>query len=318
MTGAINNYGELNILKGTTGQSNEDAKVAVLTNGNFNNKADGIVTVEGVLAVLPGKASNEGTIYDKVSSQITGDISDLNGEYVCEVDNDEVRFKAALDERPTTIIRFVGSSNSYTMNQVIGSKRESKIKKYVVAATGVKFTAKDDVKDKDGKDVNNLIPVSINNLEVEASADLTVETDATSDDALYLTVTESVKVAGTMTLDVATDRDLEVFKAAAVTIANSKDNHGAMTFSKNVKSTLASLNIEGIGKSSATAADSGSATFDVNSVTTVSGAIVNNGYGFIKLASGGSTDVSARVWYDAVAPIGNGNWANGTPTKVIK
>ncbi|CAK7012153.1 MAG: hypothetical protein BACD_01024 [Bacteroides rodentium] len=311
LTGAINNYGSLNILKGSTNQSTEDAKIAVLANGNFNNKAEGTATVEGVLAVLPGKASNEGTIYDKVSSQITGEISDLNGEYVCDVDDNGNRFYAALNERPTTIIRFT-KDGTYTMDQVIGSVRESKIKKYVVTVTSVVFSA-----DENGK------KVSINNLEVEKSAGLSVTTAKQDNpkkiNALKLDVAETLTVAGAMTIGVAEDRNTEVFTAKAVTVKNDATEHGSLIFSKNVKSTLGSLNIEGTGKANASAADSGSATFDLNSITTVKGAIVNNGYGLITLATGSSsTDISARVWYDAVTPSGNGVWANGTPTKIVK
>lgn len=310
LTGSINNYGSLNILKGSTNQSTEDAKIAVLANGNFNNKAEGTATVEGVLAVLPGKASNEGTIYDKVSSQITGEISDLNGEYVCDVDDNGNRFYAALNERPTTIIRFT-KAGTYKMDQVTGSVRESKIKKYVVTVASVVFSA--------GTDGKKLIEVSINNLEVEKNAGLSVTTNPSTTDALKLNVAETLTVAGAMTIGEAKDRNTEVFTAEAVTVKNDATNHGSLTFSKNVQSTLGSLNIEGTGKANASTADSGSATFGLNSITTVKGAIVNNGYGLITLATGSSsTDISARVWYDAVTPSGNGVWANGTPTKIVK
>lgn len=311
LTGTINNSGTLYIYKANTGNNTEDAKIAVLEGGNFNNKLGGVTTVEGVLAVLPGKASNEGTIYDKVSSQITGNISDLNGEYVCDVDDNGTRFDAALNERPTTIIRFVKANTTFTMNKVTGSKREDKITKYVVAETGVIFTA------NDGTTANKLIAVTISNLEVEAGMDLTVKTDNSSADALKLTVTKAVDVAGKMTIDASKDRNTEVFQAGDVTV-KSAGTHGVLSFEKNVNSTLNSLTIQGVNKQNASSSNSGSATFELNSITTVTGAIVNEGYGLIKLASGATADVSARVWYDATEPSGNGLWANGTPTKIVK
>lgn len=313
LSGTINNSGTLDIKKGATGVSTEDAKIAVLEGGNFNNQDGGVTTVEGVLAVLPGQASNEGTIYDKVSSQITGNISDLNGEYICDVDDNGTRFEAALNERPTTIIRFIKENTSFAMNKVTGSVRANSITKYIVAATGVTFTADDEV-----SSTKLLIPVTISNLEIEAGKNLTVTTDNSSVDALNLTVKGTINVAGTMTINVSKDRNTEVFNAGNVIVKSATTQQGVLNISKNVKSTFGSLTIDGVNSSSATASNSGSATFELNSITNVTGAIVNKGYGLIKLASSGTADVSARVWYDTVAPTGNGLWANGTPTKVVR
>lgn len=294
LSGTINNYGELTIYKGATGNSTEDAKVAVLANGNFNNKAEGSVTVEGVLAIYPGNATNQGTIYDKVSSQITGNIANLGteGEYVCDVDNNGIRFEAALNERPTTIIRFV-KTGSYEMDKV-GGKSET-IKKFVVAteAGNVTFISK-----AEAKAINSQ---SIKKLEIEEGASLSVTTNKTSGGALHLTVEGTVNVAGTLTISEAASRDEVVFNAGTMNVEKT------LTIGKAVSCELGSLNI----------AKSAAATFSVNSITDVEGAIVNNGTATITLASGGTEDISARVWYHNVAPSGDGVWANGTPTQAL-
>lgn len=294
LSGTINNYGELTIYKGATGNSTEDAKIAVLANGNFNNKAEGSVTVEGVLAIYPGNATNQGTIYDKVSSQITGNIANLGteGEYVSDVDNNGIRFEAALNERPTTIIRFV-KTGSYEMDKV-GGKSET-IKKFVVAteAGNVTFISK-----AEAKAINSQ---SIKKLEIEEGASLSVTTNKTSGGALHLTVEGTVNVAGTLTISEAASRDEVVFNAGTMNVEKT------LTIGKAVSCELGSLNI----------AKSAAATFSVNSITDVEGAIVNNGTATITLASGGTEDISARVWYHNVAPSGDGVWANGTPTQAL-
>lgn len=294
LSGTINNYGELTIYKGATGNSTEDAKIAVLANGNFNNKAEGSVTVEGVLAIYPGNATNQGTIYDKVSSQITGNIANLGteGEYVSDVDNNGIRFEAALNERPTTIIRFV-KTGSYEMDKV-GGKSET-IKKFVVAteAGNVTFISK-----AEAKAINSQ---SIKELEIEEDASLSVTTKKTSAGALHLTVEGTVNVAGTLTISEAASRDEVVFNAGTMNVEKT------LTIGKAVSCELGSLNI----------AKGATATFSVNSITDVEGAIVNNGTATITLASGGTEDISARVWYHNVAPSGDGVWANGTPTQAL-
>lgn len=314
LSGTINNYGELTILKSTqtsSGSVDRDAKIAVLANGHFNNKANGSTTVEGVLAVYPGEASNEGVIYDKVSSQITGNIADLSGDYICEVDNNTNRFSAALNERPTTIIKFVNAGN-YDMDKIKGSVRENKIEKYVVAATGVVFQ---------GSKTGSYVKQTIKNLEVEKGADLTVTTNS-SVNGLYLTVTGNVDIAGEMTLNKSTKREAVVFNAGTVNVKYNKEESifGKLEIGDAVRSKLGTLNIEGTDSNTASATNSGSATFGVNSVTTASVAIINKGYALITLASGTTSDVSAFVFYtkDAAKPSGNGVWANGVPTPEIE
>lgn len=297
LSGTINNYGELTIYKGATGNSTEDAKVAVLANGNFNNKAEGSVTVEGVLAIYPGNATNQGTIYDKVSSQITGNIANLGteGEYVSDVDNNGIRFEAALIERPTTIIRFV-KAGSYQMDKV-GAKNET-IKKFVVTVANVVFNSKATNASANAPKINTQ---SIKELEIEEGASLSVTTNKTSNGALHLTVDGTVNVAGTLTISEAADRGDVVFNAGTMNVEKT------LTIGKAVSCELGSLNI----------AKSAAATFSVNSITDVEGAIVNNGTATITLASGGTEDISARVWYHNVAPSGDGVWANGTPTQAL-
>ncbi len=298
LSGTINNYGKLTIYKGATGNSTEDAKVAVLANGNFNNKAEGSVTVEGVLAIYPGNATNQGTIYDKVSSQITGNIANLGteGEYVSDVDNNGIRFEAALIERPTTIIRFV-KAGSYQMDKV-GAKNET-IKKFVVTVANVVFNSKATNASANAPKINTQ---SIKELEIEEGASLSVTTNKTSNGALHLTVDGTVNVAGTLTISEAADRGDVVFNAGTMNVEKT------LTIGKAVSCKLGSLNI----------AKSAAATFSVNSITDVEGAIVNNGTATITLATGsGSTDISARVWYHNVAPSGDGVWANGTPTQAL-
>ena len=158
-------------------------------------------------------------------------------------------------------------------------------------------------------------------MEVEKGADLTVTTNSSAN-GLYLTVTGNVDIAGEMTLNKSTKREAVVFNAGTVNVKYNKEESifGKLEIGDAVRSKLGTLNIEGTDSNTASATNSGSATFGVNSVTTASVAIINKGYALITLASGTTSDVSAFVFYtkDAAKPSGNGVWANGVPTPEIE
>ena len=88
LNGSITNKKGMTIFyAGTAVSANDDAKLAVSSTGALNNEADAEFTIEGEF-FFDGTGYNKGTIYDRVSSQVTGKLSQFNGnnggEYICD------------------------------------------------------------------------------------------------------------------------------------------------------------------------------------------------------------------------------------------
>lgn len=114
-----------------------DAKLAVSSTGILNNENGAEFTIEGEL-FFDGTGHNNGTIYDRVSSQVTGKLSQYQGgEYVCDVNNPGKRFSDALTSvyKPTTIVRFVEKAQTYNFTSFVGKETGAynTITKYIVA-----------------------------------------------------------------------------------------------------------------------------------------------------------------------------------------
>lgn len=135
LNGSItNNKGMTIFYAGDQATSDDDAKLAVSSTGILNNENGAEFTIEGEL-FFDGTGHNNGTIYDRVSSQVTGKLSQYRGgEYVCDVNDPGKRFSDALTSvyKPTTVVRFVEeASKIYDFTKFANVKND--IKKYIVA-----------------------------------------------------------------------------------------------------------------------------------------------------------------------------------------
>lgn len=140
LNGSITNKKGMTIFyAGTAVSANDDAKLAVSSTGALNNEADAEFTIEGEF-FFDGTGYNKGTIYDRVSSQVTGKLSQFNGnggEYICDVNNPGKRFNDALLSvyKPTTVVRFVETAGQVYDFTNYANASET-IKKYIVAVGG--------------------------------------------------------------------------------------------------------------------------------------------------------------------------------------
>lgn len=145
LNGSItNNKGMTIFYAGDQTTSNDDAKLAVSSTGILNNENGAEFTIEGEL-FFDGTGHNNGTIYDRVSSQVTGKLSQyIGGEYVCDVNDPGKRFSDALTSvyKPTTVVRFVEESKTYDFTNFVGKEKGKygTIKKYIVAVGGSNTT----------------------------------------------------------------------------------------------------------------------------------------------------------------------------------
>lgn len=143
LNGSITNKKGMTIFyAGTAVSADDDAKLAVSSTGALNNEADAEFTIEGEF-FFDGTGYNKGTIYDRVSSQVTGKLSQFNGnggEYICDVNNPGKRFNDALLSvyKPTTVVRFVEKAEVYDFTNYANASKT--IKKYIVAVGDNKTT----------------------------------------------------------------------------------------------------------------------------------------------------------------------------------
>lgn len=144
LNGSITNKKGMTIFyAGTAESADDDAKLAVSSTGALNNEADAEFTIEGEF-FFDGTGYNKGTIYDRVSSQVTGKLSQFNGnggEYICDVNNPGKRFNDALLSvyKPTTVVRFVEKADQvYDFTNYANASKT--IKKYIVAVGDNKTT----------------------------------------------------------------------------------------------------------------------------------------------------------------------------------
>lgn len=144
LNGSITNKKGMTIFyAGDAEKADDDAKLAVSSTGALNNEADAEFTIEGEF-FFDGTGYNKGTIYDRVSSQVTGKLSQFNGnggEYICDVNNPGKRFNDALLSvyKPTTVVRFVEKADQvYDFTNYANASKT--IKKYIVAVGDNKTT----------------------------------------------------------------------------------------------------------------------------------------------------------------------------------
>lgn len=139
LNGSITNKKGMTIFyAGDQNNTEDDAKLAVSSTGALNNEANAELTIEGEF-FFDGTGYNKGTIYDRVSSQVTGKLSQFKGgEYICDVNDPGKRFNDALLSvyKPTTVVRFVEvGDNVYDFTKFEGKETGAyeTIKKYIVA-----------------------------------------------------------------------------------------------------------------------------------------------------------------------------------------
>lgn len=142
LNGSITNKKGMTIFyAGNQNNTEDDAKLAVSSTGALNNEANAELTIEGEL-FFDGTGYNKGTIYDRVSSQVTGKLSQFKGgEYICDVNDPNKRFNDALLSvyKPTTVVRFVEVGDKvYDFTNYADAS--GSIKKYIVAVGGNKTT----------------------------------------------------------------------------------------------------------------------------------------------------------------------------------
>lgn len=312
--GTINNYNTFSIE--TTGDKNKkDAKLYVKT-GALNNAEGAEMTVAGVLAVEnSAKASNEGIVVDKISSQVTGNIYDLGeapGQYVSEVDDPTNRFNAALYYRPTTTVRFVGAAKTYDLEKLNDSRLKASIKTYEVAAnSGVTTTF---VSSADAVQTD----ITMENLIVKSALEVTAKTTITPggsvpnyDAYITLNVTNlDVENGGTLTFSEVADNTKTVLNATNMVVKAG----GAAAIGKFVCSEIANLTIN--AATTTPAAGAGSITFNFSSQTWISNKVKNEGEANILQATEtGGADVAGDVWLlEDATSTGGGTWLNGIPT----
>lgn len=294
LSGTFNNEGKLTIE--TFGSDADDTKLYVKEAGTFNNA--GTTTVQGVLAIA-GTATNDGEITDKVSSQVTGNITSLSspGEYISEVDNNGARFDAALKERPTTIVKFVGTATSYEMKKI--ATATAPIKKYVVEATGVTTFV--------SATTEAAVTATLPALDVNSELDITIGTDA--DKMLKLVVTGEMNVNAKTTVKDSPNRDAEVLNVGTLNV--NLASPAILTMSSNVNSTIGNLNIASTSTNTPVVAK-----FSANSITTADKIAVDKSARaeIVTATAAGSSDVAGIVWYK-ISSVGTDYWKNGIPTK---
>lgn len=146
LNGSITNKKGMTIFyAGNQSNTEDDAKLAVSSTGALNNEANAELTIEGEF-FFDGTGYNKGTIYDRVSSQVTGKLSQFKGgEYICDVNDPGKRFNDALLSvyKPTTVVRFVEEGNKvYDFTKFVGKETGAyeTIKKYIVAVGDNKTT----------------------------------------------------------------------------------------------------------------------------------------------------------------------------------
>lgn len=135
LNGSITNKKGMTIFyAGDQRNTEDDAKLAVSSTGALNNEANAELTIEGEF-FFDGTGYNKGTIYDRVSSQVTGKLSQFKGgEYICDVNDPGKRFNDALLSvyKPTTVVRFVEVGDKvYDFTNYANASKT--IKKYIVA-----------------------------------------------------------------------------------------------------------------------------------------------------------------------------------------
>lgn len=301
--GSIVNNNIMTIFRYIEGSSNDSqysAYVYVGQNGTMSN--NGEFTIEGKWAML-GAGQNSGTINDRVSSTVSGTLLNYNtadAEYICDVNDNGIRFKDAVDgkSKPTTTVRFVEEEETYDFETVTEESTAKKIREYIIAVDATEtVTLKGDIK-LSGKD----IIVESGNLKfAKYDAD---KKASTADVASKLSVENLIVEKGTTA----------TIENVAATINKQLEVNGVVTVAKDVQNLV-------IGKSGALegtllVSKDGEMTCNLNSVTTVYGNITNNGMVNIIEATATTSDIPAYLYYTGSLTAGASNWAQGVASKI--
>lgn len=298
VAGAVANKGDLTVNSANTNQKAEDGQLAIANGASVTNSGVvenfGVINNRGSLS----NVSEEADIIDHIGCQFGGNKATVTmGEYICDVEDTDVnsdgdRLGDALDSnRPTTTVRFVGSSATENETGVyiydLGKYGKTSFDYDFIVATDDATSVKLIATTKDAKNNTILAPVTIN-------GKLTVEGDDTNVSKLdlsqiMLTVNDVVTVNGEMTVN-PTDAAAETLETLV-----------AFTAKKDVK-----VNGEGVFEVAKYArtdmqgnldiAEKATSTFNYATYTNVANTITINGTFSRVTSSGNSTSTPARVY----------------------
>lgn len=272
--------------------TNLSTYVYIDSQATLNN--NGTFTVEGKLAMY-GQGKNSGTIYDRVSSTVSGNLLDYNAEgaeYICDVNNPGIRFKDAVDgkSKPTTTVRFIEEKATYNFEDVT-EESGKKIAKYVVAENEISFqgdiklSGKDIIVEKGatlnfkqfGNPLKNSI-LTVENLTVKAGGQAEIEN-------VNATVNKVMTISGMAT----------VKKGMAMVIGKAGATQGKLEITAYKAGSPAE----------------GYFVCENNSTTTVYGDIVNKGLANIIEAAATASDIPAYLYYTNTLTASAKNWQQG-------
>lgn len=294
------------------GNTNSQVSPYVWVNNGGELSNNGVFTIEGKLA-FQGTGKNNGVIYDRVSSTVTGNLINYNAEgaeYVCDVNDPGKRFMDAVEGRskPTTTVRFVENYATYDFGTVNLQAKQT-INKYVV-------DVEPDEDYSDGITLKGNIDLTGKDLVVEKGllrfAQYVV--------AGGQTVNSELKAKN---VDVNKDGCL-VMRNVNANIANSVTVSGEL-FAETDKFNIGSTEQKGkLTINAYTAVDGadnnvwkyGYMECRMNSVTTVYGSIVNEGHAVIIEATGTAGSIPAYLYYTDTMTGDSDNWIRGSASKM--
>lgn len=313
MQGAsIVNNNQMTIFRyGVGSNTNSQVSPYVWVNNGGELSNNGVFTIEGKLA-FQGTGKNNGVIYDRVSSTVTGNLINYNAEgaeYVCDVNDPGIRFMDAVEGRskPTTTVRFVENYATYDFGTV-NLKAKQTINKYVVAVEpdetyGNGVTLKGNI-DLAGKDL--VVEKGLLRFEKYGPNGQTVNSelkaknvDVNKDGCLVMrnvnaNIANSVTVSG------------ELFAETDKFNIGSTEQKGKLTINAYTAAGEADENVWKYGYMECR----------MNSVTTVYGSIVNEGHAVIIEATGTEGSIPAYLYYTDTMTGDNDNWIRGSASKM--
>lgn len=269
----------------------------------------GVITNRGSLKNVAEKAD----IIDHIGCQFGGNKAGGIGEYICEVEDENVekegdRLEYAMGpDMPTTTVKFVGAGrtdgqaeNVYVYD--LGKYGQTAFNYDFIIATDDASAVNLNATDENG----NAVPVTIN-------GKLTVEGDKDAKSTLHLseiilTVNEAVTVNGEMYVN-PTDADAKTTEAAtkvAFTAKQNMDVNGIFEVETFARTAMAAdLNI----------AEGATGTFNYATYTKVGKVININGKFERVLSSGNSSSNPAQVWCTDYKLGSKADVTNGDPQK---
>lgn len=293
------------------GNTNSQISPYVWVNNGGELSNNGVFTIEGKLA-FQGIGKNNGVIYDRVSSTVTGNLINYNAEgaeYVCDVNDPGIRFRDAVEGRskPTTTVRFVENYATYDFGTVNLQAKQT-INKYVVAVEpdetyGNGVTLKGNI-DLTGKDL--VVEEGLLRFAKYGPSGQTVNSelkaknvDVNKDGCLVMrdvnaNIANSVTVSG------------ELFAETDEFNIGSTEQKGKLTINAYTAAGEADENVWSYGYMECR----------VNSVTTVYGSIVNEGHAVIIEATGTPGSIPAYLYYTDTMTGDRDNWIRGSASKM--